>query len=122
MIGEKPSKHVFGKSGEDIALSYLKKKKYRIVESNFRFKRGEIDIIAYDRDTLVFIEVKTRKSTTFGFPEEAVTAQKQQQIRRIAQGFMAKQHLQEPYCRFDVISISFDENGTYDIHHIKNAF
>ena len=122
MKSEKSNKHSFGKSGEDIALAYLKKKKYRILERNFRFLRGEIDIIAYDKDTLVFIEVKTRKSRAFGSPEEAVTPQKQHQIRKIAQGFLVKNNLQDVECRFDVISLSFDEKEGCSIRHIKDAF
>lgn len=116
------SMQTLGKSGEEIAHHYLIKKKYRIIARNFRFFRGEIDIIAYDKKTLVFIEVKTRKSKAFGLPEEAVTLRKQQQIRRIAQGFMAKNNLKDAECRFDVVSLSFKDNGKHEISHIKNAF
>ena len=84
--------------------------------------RGEIDIIAQDRNTLVFVEVKTRKSRDFGLPEESVIPSKQQQIKKIAQGFLAKNNLQDVECRFDVISLFIDENEGYSIHHIKNAF
>lgn len=119
---ERESVHTLGKSGEEIALHYLKRKKYRIIERNFRFFRGEIDIIAYDQKTLVFIEVKTRKSKSFGLPEESVTPSKQRQIRKIAQGFMAKNNLRDAECRFDVISLLINEKGEYEINHIQNAF
>ena len=122
MEKRKKSNYSLGKTGEEIALKHLKKKKYEIVQRNFRFFKGEIDIIALDKKELVFIEVKTRKSKVFGLPEEAVTKQKQQQIRRIAQGFIAKKNIQNTKCRFDVLSVLFTENGKFDINHIKNAF
>jgi len=84
--------------------------------------RGEIDIIAYDQKTLVFVEVKTRRSTDYGFPEESVTPSKQQQIRKIAQGFLTKNNLQDVECRVDVISLSFDEKEEDSIRHNKDAF
>jgi len=114
--------HALGKSGEKVALHYLKDKKYKIVSENFRLFRGEIDIIAYDKRTLVFVEVKTRKSTDFGLPEESVTLSKQEQIKKIAQGFLTKNNLHETECRFDVVSLTLEEGKGYSIHHIKNAF
>ncbi|MGB2844115.1 MAG: YraN family protein, partial [Candidatus Aminicenantaceae bacterium] len=68
------------------------------------------------------VEVKTRRSKNFGFPEESVTPSKQQQIKKIAQGFLVKNNLQDIECRFDVISLSFNDNEKFSIHHIKNAF
>jgi len=114
--------HALGKSGEELALQYLENKKYRIIAKSFRMFRGEIDIIAYDRKTLVFVEVKTRKSRDFGFPEESVTPNKQRQIIKIAEGFLAKNNLQNVECRFDVVSVLFRVDKGYSIHHIKNAF
>lgn len=114
--------HALGKAGEKVALRYLKDNKYKIVAANFRLFRGEIDIVAYDKRTLVFIEVKTRKSTDFGLPEESVTGAKQEQIKKIAQGFLTKNNLHETECRFDVVSITLDESKGYSIRHIKNAF
>jgi putative endonuclease len=118
----KQSPHALGKSGEKIACRYLKNKKYKILTQNFRLFRGEIDIIAFDINTLVFVEVKTRKSTDFGLPEESVTASKQKQIKRIAQGFLMRNNLQDAECRFDVISIHLDQSQRYRIRHIQNAF
>lgn len=112
----------FGKSGEEAAARYLEKKKFRIVKRNFRFLKGEIDIIAYDRQTLVFIEVKARKSNEFGPPEESVTPSKQRQIKRVAKGFLAKNNLHDVECRFDVISLSFNEKNGYQINHLQDAF
>jgi putative endonuclease len=121
-VGHKQAAHALGKSGEDIALNYLKDNKYKIIARSYRLFKGEIDIIASDQKTLVFVEVKTRKSKDYGFPEESVTPSKQRQIRKIAQGFLAKNNLQDMECRFDVISLSFDENEGYSVRHIKNAF
>jgi len=84
--------------------------------------RGEIDIIAYDRKALVFVEVKTRKSRKFGLPEESVTFSKQKQIKKIASGFLVKNNLQDVECRFDVLSLHFDEDEGFTTRHIKNAF
>lgn len=111
-----------GKSGEDIAVEYLKIKKYKIVNKGFRFLRGEIDIIAYDGDTLVFIEVKTRKSPRFTQPEESVTPAKRKQLRRVAQGYLLREHIQDVECRFDVLSLSYDELEGYTVKHITDAF
>lgn len=111
-----------GKLGEKIALHFLEDNKYKVITKNYRLFRGEIDIIAYDQKTLVFVEVKTRRSTNYGFPEESVMSSKQQQIRKIAHGFLTKNNLQDVECRFDVISISLDEKEEYSIRHIKDAF
>lgn len=122
MEKDKDTPHALGKSGEEIALRFLKNKKYKVLEKNYRLFRGEIDIIAQKRNILVFVEVKTRRSKDFGFPEESVTPSKQQQIKKIAQGFLVKNNLQDIECRFDVISLSLNDNEKFSIHHIKNAF
>jgi len=114
--------HLLGKSGEEVALRYLKSKKYKIVEKGFRLFRGEIDIIAYDKKTLVFIEVKTRTRSDFGLPEEAVTPAKQRQIRKIAQSYLNFYKIRDVECRFDVIALIKTDKGVYSLRHIKNAF
>jgi len=111
-----------GKAGEEVALKYLKRKKFKIIKKGFRLYKGEIDVIAYDRKTLVFIEVKTRRSRNFGLPEESVTTAKQRQIKKIAQGFMAFNNLENVECRFDVISLILKKNDGYFIRHFKDAF
>lgn len=126
MKGFKKTKKIIayelGKSGEDVATEYLKKKKYKIVDKGFRFLRGEIDIIAYDGETLVFVEVKTRKSTSFSQPEESVTPAKRKQLRRVAQGYLLRNHIQDVECRFDVLSLNFDDLEGYTVKHITDAF
>ena len=75
-------KQKIGKTGESIAVRYLRKQGYRIVEQNFRSKAGEIDIIAREKQSLVFVEVKTRSSRSFGSPKWAITPKKQKAISR----------------------------------------
>jgi putative endonuclease len=114
--------HALGKSGEAAALAYLKKKKFRIIEQGFRFHRGEIDIIGYDRGTLVFVEVKTRRSSDFGLPEESVTSRKQSQIRNLAAAYLAVHNLEQVPCRFDILALFYTEKEGFKIRHIADAF
>jgi putative endonuclease len=114
--------HELGRLGEEFAVNYLTKKSYRIVDRGFRLFRGEIDIIAYEGQTLVFVEVKTRMDTEFGAPEEYVTPAKQRQIRKIAEGYLAIKALADIECRFDVISLLCDENEGFQIQHFRDAF
>jgi putative endonuclease len=110
-----------GKRGEEAALDYLKKKGYEIVDTNFRYDRAEIDVIARYRDVLVFVEVKTRRADTLGEPEDAVTFRKREQIRKAAQGYLFKHHLDDEECRFDVLAIEY-KLGTPTIRHTEDAF
>lgn len=122
---ENPKKNTIrlGKKGEDAAVRYLERKKYQVVSRGFRMFRGEIDIVAYDRRrTLVFAEVKTRTNRNFGFPEESVTSAKQDQIRKIAQGYLVKNRVGDIPCRFDVISVLIEDDRPPVITHIEDAF
>lgn len=105
-----------GSKGEEEAIKYLIKGKYKILERNFKTKVGEIDIIAEKDGYIVFIEVKKRSSKAFGYGYEAVDVKKQQKIIKTANLYISYQK-KESKCRFDVISI--DENN---INHIENAF
>jgi len=116
------SPHELGKLGEKIAQKYLKKENYRIVEKGYRLYRGEIDLIALDGETHVFIEVKTRGPGALGLPEESVNVRKQSQIRKIAEGYLAMHDIDEVECRFDVISLVFDDDDNYSLTHYKDAF
>jgi putative endonuclease len=111
-----------GRSGEEAAAAYLRRKKYEVVCRGFRFHRGEIDIIAYDQDVLVFVEVKTRRSQGFGRPEEAVTRFKQVRIRKLADAYLMLNRLGNVPCRFDILSLFFDGKRGFRICHIKDAF
>ena len=112
--------NTLGKDGEDIAAAFLKKKGFRIIEKNYRTVFGEIDIIAQDRGVIVFVEVKTRSDTTFGYPFEAVNPKKREKIRKVALCFMKRQKKESP-ARFDVMSITRDRGETR-IEHIQDAF
>jgi putative endonuclease len=110
-----------GKRGEEQALDYLKKKGYEILATNFRYDRAEVDVIARNRGVLVFVEVKTRRANALGQPEDAVTFRKRDQIRKAAQGYLFKQHLDNEECRFDVLAIEY-KRGAAHIRHIEDAF
>lgn len=113
-------KNTFGKRGEIIAVNYLKNKGYNILETNYKNKVGEIDIIAMDKNYIVFVEVKTRMSRFFGDPLEAVDERKQYKIRSVASGYLLQKHKTEANCRFDVVSVL--GSGDDDVRHIIDAF
>jgi putative endonuclease len=110
------------KEGEDRACKHVATLGYRIVKRNFRFgKVGEIDIVAYDDETLVFIEVKTRSDYSFGEPEASVNARKQAQLKRVAKMYYYVNALSDVVCRFDVVAIELVA-GKVELRHHKNAF
>lgn len=113
---------LLGQKGEDIAVDYLNRIGYSIIHRNFRLKTGEIDIIALDGKTTVFIEVKTRSSNTFGSPSSAVTPRKQIQISRVALEYLSRENLMDSAARFDVISVMIESNNEPSIELIQNAF
>lgn len=110
-----------GKTGEAIAVQYLKKKRYKIIEKNYRCLGVEIDIIARHKDTLCFVEVKTRQSLKKGLPREAVTPAKQQKIIMGAQTYLKKHDLFDSRVRFDVAEVILDGKNP-SVHLIQNAF
>ena len=111
-----------GERGEKHAQAFLRKKGYEILACNYRTRYGEIDVICADTRYLAFVEVKTRSSTQFGFPREAVTAAKQRKIILCAQNWM-QAHPTALQPRFDVIEILVSpDRTTCRIHHIPNAF
>lgn len=115
---------VFGKSGEQAAAAYLKKKKYKIKDTNFNIRGGELDIVAEKDGCTVFVEVKTRSGTSFGTPQEAVNYAKRLRMVKAARVYM--QRLGDVTVRFDVIAVEGSlENGRFsvkNITHIENAF
>lgn len=108
-----------GRTGEDVACAYLKKKKYEIIERNFTTSVGEIDIVAAHDGYVVFVEVKARRSTEYGAPSEAVTYFKQRKISQVASQFLSKYRKLNFPVRFDVIEVYMD---TMTVNHIENAF
>ena len=115
------SKKSFGDTGEELAKKYLKDQGYEIIDSNFRTRFGEIDIIARDGDVWVFCEVKARHHLKFGLPEESVTFRKQNKIIRMALYYLKEKKLKEISWRIDVISILFRGLKPPKIRLIKNA-
>lgn len=110
-----------GKKGEELAADYLIKSGYRIVERNYRCVFGEIDIVAEDGDTLVFIEVKSRRSANYGVPQLAVGYRKQKKISTVALNYIEERQKHGRSARFDVVSIRLSSSG-HAIELIKNAF
>jgi len=112
-----------GKFGEDIASKYLEEKGYKIKERNYRTFLGEIDIITEYKGSIIFIEVKTRRSDKFGYPEEAINFNKQQKIIKNALCYLAKYNLWKTNYCFDVILVSISNHKEVKrIKHIRNAF
>lgn len=111
-----------GAIGERHAVNYLKGKKYEILQLNFSCPYGEIDIIARHKNSIVFIEVKTRKSTKFGKGMEAVNFYKQQKIRKVALYYLNKHAPFFSNIRFDVIDILIHSENVIKLEHIENAF
>lgn len=112
------NKRSLGKEKEELAEAYLSEQGAAVLAKNFYFRGGELDLVAKDGEYVCFIEVKYRKSMTYGFPEEAVTAAKQKKILQGARVFLYRNRYPEDTpCRFDVISVYKDE-----IRWIKNAF
>jgi putative endonuclease len=102
------SRVVFGKTGEDLACQELERRGYEIVARRYRRRGGELDIVARDGATLVFVEVKARQGRDFGDGADAVTALKRHRMVRLAMDYVMRHHLPECPCRFDVVSIHFD--------------
>lgn len=111
----------FGDACEDEASKFLKKNGYKIIERNFRCRSGEIDIIAKEGKTVVFVEVKARNSATKGDPASAVTARKQKSITRAALHYLKTKSIYDQKVRFDVIAIN-ESDPDSRIRLIKNAF
>jgi putative endonuclease len=110
-----------GKTGEDLACTELARRGYAILARRYRTRRGEIDIIARDGPTIVFVEVKTREGHEFGEAAEAVTRLKRHRIAELALDYTMRHRLTDCPCRFDVVSIHF-EAGVPIVEVLQNAF
>ncbi len=110
-----------GRLGEDLAARYLQSQGYRILERNYRCRDGEIDLVAVDGSCLVFVEVRTRRSTRFGTPEESVTPWKKDKLLRAAQSYVAERGW-EGFWRIDLLAIEISPKGSIKrINLVKNA-
>lgn len=110
-----------GKKGEDIAVARLKSEGYEILERNYRCLFGEVDIVARDGDTIVFVEVKSRRSETYGDPQLAVGPTKQKKLSRVAVKYLEERHLYSCNARFDVVAVKILPAGNH-VELISNAF
>ena len=112
-------KKELGNKGENIASDYLKEIGYKILDKNFRTRDGEIDLIAGDDEEIVFIEVKTRRSSSFGYPEEAVDEKKVEKMIKVANSWLEAKEKFDNSWRIDIIAIELDVRPP-KITHIKN--
>jgi putative endonuclease len=111
-----------GKSGEDLACRELQRLGYAILARRYRTRYGEIDIVARDGPTLVFVEVKARTSDRYGVPAEAVTLDKQTRITAMAEDYLARHGPANAPCRFDVVAVTFGPGGRLDVEVVRSAF
>src|SRR5947209_10836700 len=118
-------RHALGQRGEDIAADHLLRQGFDILERNYRTRWGELDIIAYDGNALIFCEVKTRRSAPGGGPLEAVGGAKRVQLRKMAGRWLVERR-DRPYAdelRFDAIGVTFDPRGELvALEHVERAF
>lgn len=112
-MSERPTapRQRLGRWGEGLAASHLEAAGYTIVERNWRCTAGEIDLVARDRETLVFVEVKTRRGRDYGAPEEALTPRKAQQLLRLGGQYVAEHDLEDVAWRIDLVAVELDERG-----------
>jgi putative endonuclease len=119
--GMSRSRIALGKTGEDLACRELQRRGYAIVARRYRRRGGELDIIARDGETVVFVEVKARRDRAFGQAAEAVGFVKRRRMAQLATDYVLRHHLTKSPCRFDVVSIHFDRERPV-IEVFKNAF
>ncbi len=113
-------RHILGRRGEAVAVKYLRNKGYSILEKNFMCRQGEIDIIAKEKDYIVFIEIKSRTNMKYGLPSEAVTKEKIKHILKSANYYLYINNLENVNVRVDVIE-EYIEKNKYYINHIKQV-
>jgi putative endonuclease len=121
LCGMSRARVILGKTGEDLACAELERRGYAIIARRYRRRGGEIDIIAHEGETIVFVEVKARDGHAFGEAAEAVTLFKRRRLTQLAVDYMARHRLSNRPCRFDVVSIHFD-SGRPEIEVFQNAF
>ena len=113
--------HELGRYGESLARDYLEKRGYVILEANWVYGRAEIDLIALHNSTMIFVEVKTRRSADHGEPEDFVDWKKEQQLEFASAAYIEKRN-HHGEIRFDIVAITFENRELYTINHIEDAF
>ncbi|GHO45438.1 UPF0102 protein [Ktedonospora formicarum] len=121
MMERKVSRQKLGSLGESLAASRLQARGYYIVERNFRCPYGEIDLVAEEGEDLVFVEVKTRRGTAYGLPEEAVDWRKQRKLIQVAYYYLNQYSCSERSWRIDVVAIEMNSGQPVDIRIYKHA-
>ncbi len=116
------SRDELGRRGENEAARHLKALGYRIVGQRERVLRGDIDIVALDGRTVVFVEVRSRSDTEHGHPAETVGAQKQRRIAELAAAYIRRHRLEDQSVRIDVVAVTFPDGGPPIVEHYQNAF
>ncbi len=111
-----------GKTAEAAAEGLLRRKGYTILGRNIRFGRGELDIVARVGETLIFVEVKARRTSRYGGASHAVTAHKERQLVQLAAQYLAHHHLEQHPCRFDVLLYHATSTGAPVLEHLEHAF
>lgn len=115
-----------GDRGEDLAAGFLVQQGYRILERNYRYEHAEVDLVCFDPEEnggeIVFVEVKTRTTLSYGRPEEGVSPEQEKHIARAADAFLYERKLDNARCRFDVVSVMLHDYGEPRIEHLKDAF
>ena len=118
----RPLRDRVGHAGEAAALTHLREQGFRILARDWRSRIGQIDIVAEDGETQVIVEVKARRGTAFGVPEEAVDARKQRKLRMLLEVYRSQTHRQHQPCRIDVIGLLLDEQlAVTRVEHIRDA-
>lgn len=115
-------KDELGRKGEDLAVQYLQGRGFDVIDRNWRCDQGEIDVIARQDDAVVFVEVKTRSSTAYGHPFEAITLSKMARMRRLAAAWCAQAQPRPANIRIDAIAIIAPRNAQAQIEHLQGVF
>jgi putative endonuclease len=119
----RPSRDTLGKRGEAEAAKYLRGIGYRIVATRERILRGDIDLVALDGRTVVFVEVRSRSSTAHGHPSETIGHHKQRRVAQLATAYIRRHRLEDCSVRIDVVTVTFDgPEGRAQVEHFQNAF
>lgn len=117
-MGADQSRGAVGRYGEDVAAAHLTARGWRVLDRNWRCAEGELDVVAMDGDELVAVEVKTRRSTAYGTPAEAVTASKLARLRRLTALWLAAHDVRPASVRVDVVAVLLQDRGRAVVDHL----
>jgi len=116
------TRRTIGQAAEEAAARWLARAGLAVVERNVRFREGEIDLVCRDGDVVVFVEVKSRRPHWGEGPGEAVSWDKRRRLVRLAQHYLQARRLDQARCRFDVVAVTLERDGTHTIRHLPGAF